>query len=337
LGAVHALAPEFERLHERVGLLAFDIAQFRQPCGTETVRWADVSQQLRMVESPLDIAQAVQTRLLGTEQEPGAGKAWIFTSATLGTDDALRWFTEPCGLTGATTLRVGSPFDYANQACIYVPAQLPRPNDPEHSAQVAAFAADAAACLGGRTMVLTTTLRALRSIGDSMQVHFEGSTQIQVLVQGQLPKRQLIERFRQGSAGGLPGCVLVASASFWEGVDVPGTALQLVIIDKLPFPPPNDPLVEARTQRLQAAGRSPFNEYFLPEAAVALKQGAGRLIRRESDQGILVVCDTRLSTMGYGRKLLSALPPMRKLRTQEEFNQTLQQLTTVSTTDPGAT
>lgn len=334
LDTVREMAPDFERLHERAAQLAEQLAQFSGPCGLDAVRWLDVGYQLRLVESPLDIAQAVQTRMLGVSQEEGPGKAWIFTSATLGTDDALRWFTEPCGLNGATTLRVGSPFDYANQACVYVPSHLPRPNDPEHSTQVAALAADAVALLGGRTMVLTTTLRALRSIGEALQTHFEGSPVLQVLVQGQLPKRQLIERFRQGNAGGGPGCVLVASASFWEGVDVPGDALQMVIIDKLPFPPPNDPLVEARSQRLQAAGRSPFKEYFLPEAAVALKQGAGRLIRRESDRGILVVCDTRLAAMAYGRKLLGALPPMRQLRSQEEFNQTLISLTTASTMEP---
>ena len=226
---------------------------------------------------------------------------------------SLSWFTEPCGLSQAEVLKVGSPFDYAAQAAVYVPRDLPKPNDPAHSAQVALLAAEGARRLGGRTMVLTTTLRALRAIGEELQRKFEGSGEVEVLVQGQWPKRRLMERFREGNSRARPGCMLVASASFWEGVDVPGDALQLVIIDKLPFPPPNDPLVEARAQRLESQGRSAFNDYFVPEAAVALKQGAGRLIRRESDQGVLVVCDTRLATMGYGRRLLAALPPMRQL------------------------
>jgi ATP-dependent DNA helicase DinG len=181
----------------------------------------------------------------------------------------------------------------------------------------------AARRIGGRTMVLTTTLRALRAIGEQLQARFEGSGELEVLVQGQWTKRRLIERFREGAAHGRPGCILVASASFWEGVDVPGEALQLVIIDKLPFPPPGDPLVEARSQRLESQGRSPFNDYFVPEAAVALKQGAGRLIRRESDQGVLVVCDTRLVQMGYGKRLLAALPPMRRLHDEAEFEEAL--------------
>jgi ATP-dependent DNA helicase DinG len=211
-----------------------------------------------------------------------------------------------------------------------------KPNEPAHGGDVAALAAEAALRIGGRTMVLTTTLRALRAIGEQLQRRFDGTGELEVLVQGQWPKRRLIERFRDGSADGKPGCVLVASASFWEGVDVPGDALQLVIIDKLPFPPPGDPLVEARSLRLQGQGRSPFNDYFVPEAAVALKQGAGRLIRRETDQGVLVVCDTRLATMGYGRRLMAALPPMRKLASRAEFEDALQRLaaTRPSTTDP---
>ena len=252
-------------------------------------------------------------------------RSWVFTSATLGDDPRLRWFTEPCGLESATVLRVSSPFDYPAQASLYVPRDIVRPNDPAHSAQVAALASDAVRRLGGRTLVLTTTLRALRAIGDVMKQQLEGSG-IEVLVQGEWPKRHLMERFREGAQADEGGCVLVASATFWEGFDVPGDALQLVIIDKLPFPPPNDPLVEARSKRLEAQGRSPFNDYFVPEAVVALKQGAGRLIRTESDQGVLVLCDNRLVTTGYGRRLIAALPPMRQLQTALELAQSLDAL-----------
>jgi ATP-dependent DNA helicase DinG len=252
-------------------------------------------------------------------------RAWVFTSATLGDDPRLRWFTEPCGLESATVLRVSSPFDYPAQASLYVPRDIVRPNDPAHSAQVAAIASDAVRRLGGRTLVLTTTLRALRAIGDVMKQQLEGSG-VEVLVQGEWPKRHLMERFREGAKVGEGGCVLVASATFWEGFDVPGDALQLVIIDKLPFPPPNDPLVEARSKRLESQGRSPFNDYFVPEAVVALKQGAGRLIRTESDQGVLVLCDNRLVTTGYGRRLIAALPPMHQLQTAEALAESLEAL-----------
>ncbi len=337
LDTVSEMAPDFVRLHERASQFAERIASFSAPAALDCVRWVDVGAQLRLVESPLDIATAVQTRLLQDGLEASARKAWIFTSATLGDDPKLRWFTEPCGLTGAQVLRLGGPFDYARQAAVYVPRQLPKPGDPAHSAQVADLVDTAVRRLGGRTLVLTTTLRALRSIGETLQSRFDGTGLVDVLVQGQWPKRRLMERFRRGDADGLPGCVLVASASFWEGVDVPGDALQLVIIDKLPFPPPNDPLVEARAQRLEATGRSSFNDYFVPEAAVALKQGAGRLIRRESDQGVLVVCDTRLTSMGYGRRLLAALPPMRQLQSPEEFEAALALLNARRVPDGAAT
>ncbi len=153
-------------------------------------------------------------------------------------------------------------------------------------------------------------------------------------MQGEGTRHGLMERFRQGCTLGAPGCVLVASVSFWEGVDVPGDALQLVVIDKLPFPVPTDPLVQAHAQRLQQAGRSPFRDHALPEAAVALKQGAGRLIRHETDAGILVVADTRLLDRGYGKRLMAALPTMRRLGSEEEFDDALQALVTrTSTTD----
>ena len=323
LDTVSELAPEFVRLHERARLLAGRTQRFAAPCDVALVRWADVSQSLRLVESPLDIADTVRTRLLAAPEGEGPARAWVFVSATLGDDARLSWFTQPCGLQDAEVLRIGSPFDYARQAALYVPAHIARPADPAHSGDVARLAGDAAARLGGRTMVLTTTLRALRSIGDALAERFPVSSGIEVLVQGALPKRVLMDRFRAGNAGGQRGCVLVASASFWEGVDMPGDALQLVIIDKLPFPPPGDPLVEARCRRIESEGRSAFADYSVPEAAVALKQGAGRLIRRETDTGLLVICDTRLTQMGYGRRLLAALPPMRRITNPAEFDAAL--------------
>ena len=339
LATVSELAPDFVRLHERASMLGDTLKALAEPCTNGSVRWLDVGVQLRLVESPLDIAQTMRQRLLGqgtgTHGQPAqtdgygepmpepSSKSWIFTSATLGDDEALSWFTQPCGLEAARVLVAGSPFDYPTQAAVYVPRHLPRPNDPAHSAAVADVAAQAVQRLGGRTMVLTTTLRALRAIGERLTDLLAGSS-VSVLVQGALPKRELVERFR--SATTEHGCVLVASASFWEGIDVPGEALQVVIIDKLPFPPPNDPLVEARAKRLESEGRSAFNDYFVPEAAVSLKQGAGRLIRRESDHGILVLCDTRLVQMGYGKRLLNALPPMRRLHTTQEFDAALEGL-----------
>ncbi|WP_096662572.1 ATP-dependent DNA helicase [Polaromonas sp. AET17H-212] len=329
LNTVSEMAPDFVRLHERAAELEARARAFALDPEPGGVRWLDVGTQLRLVESPLDIAQAIQARVFSDDK--AAAKTWVFTSATLGDDAQLSWFTQPCGLTGATVLQVGSPFDYARQAAFYVPRNFPKPGDPTHTAAVAASAADWARRLGGRTMVLTTTLRALRAIGEALQASFESSAEIEVLVQGAMPKRTLIERFRQADSHGGRGCVLVASASFWEGIDVPGEALQLVIIDKLPFPPPNDPMVEARSRLLESEGKSAFNDYFLPEAAVALKQGAGRLIRRETDQGVLVVCDSRLASMGYGKRLLRALPPMQRLASEEELNERLDLLTRTCT------
>ncbi len=208
-------------------------------------------------------------------------------------------------------MQVSSPFDYAQQAALYVPPHLPRPGDPSHAQQVAQLVQESLGILGGRTLVLTTTLNAMRAIGEQLQAQCDAG--IEVLVQGQSPKRRLMERFREGPGEGRAGCVLVASASFWEGFDVPGDALQLVVIDKLPFPPPGDPLFEARSQRVTLQGKNAFADMSLPEAAVSLKQGAGRLIRSASDEGVLVVADRRLITQPYGSRLLAAVPEMPRL------------------------
>lgn len=308
LDTVSELAPEFVRLAARCVDVVQRAGRFGEKAPAGSVRWIDVSAlQARLVESPLDIREAM------TAQREKVPRAWVFTSATLGDDDALSWFTTPTGLEDARTLRLGSPFDYASNACLHVPAALPLPNEPRHPPAVAALAARLAGALGGRTFVLTTTLRALATIAEELQRHIdEDGLGLELLVQGRAPKRELIGRFLAN-----PASVLVGSHSFWEGVDVPGAALQCVVIDKLPFPPPNDPLVEARTRRLKAEGRSPFDAYHVPEAIVSLKQGAGRLIRSETDRGLLVICDPRLARMGYGRRVIQALPPMRQLASEE--------------------
>lgn len=326
LGAVSETANALLGLYERGARLLSQLASFAQPVPDDAVRWLEVTRQhLRLMESPLSIARLMRAHMGdGDEQAQAAPrKAWIFTSATLGDDDDLRWFTETCGLRQAQVLKVDSPFDYGHQAALYVPEAFPEPSQQvAHSAAVAQLAGDGAAVLGGRTLVLTTTLKALEAIGAQLQQRFGMFEPIDVLVQGQGPKHVLMERFRAGTVNGR-GCVLVASSTFWEGVDIPGDALQLVVIDKLPFPPPDDPLVEARSRQLEAVGRSPFGDYMLPEAAMALKQGAGRLIRRESDTGILVVADVRLRTKGYGKRMVQALPPMHRIGTPERWLQAL--------------
>ena len=318
LGVLQDKAPALAQLHVRGTGLMQRMAHFAVPGVPGAVRWLDVGTQLRFVESPPDIADTMRALMQPVAGTPAT--AWVFTSATLGGDATLRWFTGPCGVEDARILRVESPFDYARQAALYVPPDMPLPSSSAaHSQAVAVLAGDAALRLGGRTMVLTTTRRALHAIGAALQERLAGQG-LTVLVQGQQPRHLLLQRLRQG------GAVLVGAGSFWEGVDLPGDALQLLVIDKLPFAPPDDPLAQARAQRLEAAGRSAFREHALPEAAVALQQGAGRLIRHEADRGVLVVCDTRLRTMGYGKRLRAALPPMQWLASEAEFAQALQGL-----------
>ena len=317
LKQVIEMSPDFAKLAERASQLSGLAQQFGDELANGNVRWIDVSpHQARLVESPLDIREALQ------QQMSVAPKAWVFTSATLGDDDRLSWFTESAGLADAHVLRLGSPFDYEHNARLYVPRAFPKPNEPAHPAAVASLAARCARALGGRTFVLTTTLRALQSIGEALRAEFDAQADnIQVLMQGQSPKRQLMQQFMAQ-----PRSVLVGSQSFWEGIDVPGDALQCVLIDKLPFPPPNDPLVEARVKRLENEGRNPFADYFVAEAAVSLKQGAGRLIRSETDRGLLVVCDPRMAGMSYGKRLRQALPPMTLVATEAEALEWLSQL-----------
>lgn len=326
LGGVAEMSPDLARLQQRAAELALLARTFDGDAAAGTVRWIDLTaQQARLVESPLDIR-----RLLG-EQRRAAPKAWIFTSATLGDDDKLGWFTAAAGLEDADIARVPSPFDYPAHARVWCPSRLPRPNEPGHPEAVGALAARLAAALGGRTFVLTTTLRVLPVVAQALADEAAAlGASLDVLTQGSQPRRALLERYRDGE-----GRVLVGSQTFWEGIDIPGEALQCVLIDKLPFPPPNDPLVEARVKLLQQQGRNAFDEYFVAEAAVSLKQGAGRLIRTETDLGLLVVCDPRMARMSYGARLLAALPPMGRIESEAEAFAWLATIATRNATTAG--
>lgn len=315
LEAVEAAGPDLQRLLERARSLLSRAEAFGAEAEPGRVRWIDAgAHQARLTESPLDVRETLRAQV-----ESGR-RAWIFTSATLGDEPSLAWFTRRAGLDEARTLQVVSPFDYAGRARLLVPRPFPRPAEPAHPDEVAALAGRCARALGGRTFVLTTTLRALQRIGERLRALLQPCG-IEVLIQGEGPKRALLARFLER-----PRAVLVGSHSFWEGIDVPGDALQCVVIDKLPFPPPGDPLAEARSRAIEAEGGSAFNDLFVPETAIALKQGAGRLIRSESDRGLLVICDTRLVQMGYGRRLLAALPPMRPVADEAEALAWLAQL-----------
>jgi ATP-dependent DNA helicase DinG len=331
LRSVEELLPEGKGLRERSSQLTTELDVFSYPVQQGWVRWIEGGERVKLVQSPLDIADTMRSRVIPVDPAGEGRRSLIFTSATLGHDATLSQFLDSCGLHGADVLQVESPFDYKSQAAIYIPAHLPKPSAVTHSESVADLVAKGAVILGGRTLVLTTTVRAMRDIAEKLRQHFSQHCDIQVLLQGESSKRELTDRFRRGPNHDAKGTILVATASFWEGVDVPGDALQLVVIDKLPFPPPNDPLVAARSRNIEARGKSPFQYLHVAHAAIAMKQGAGRLIRRETDRGILVVCDVRLIQMGYGRRILAALPPMQKINSEDEFIQALSALTKLST------
>jgi ATP-dependent DNA helicase DinG len=231
--------------------------------------------------------------------------AWIFTSATLSVGEDFDHFTARLGLGDAETLAIPSPFDFETQSLLYLPKLLPDPSSPGHTPAVVEVAVPLLEASAGGAFVLFTSHRALARAADLMRARWTELGDFPLLVQGEAPREQLLRRFRESG-----NAVLLGTASFWEGVDVKGDALRLVIIEKLPFASPDDALTKARIEHLKAEGRNAFREYQLPEAAVALKQGVGRLIRSETDRGVVVICDPRLVDKPYGRTLRNALPPM---------------------------
>lgn len=269
------------------------------------VRWVEVfSHALALNLTPLDVAEIFKRQL------EGHPRAWIFTSATLAVGSDFSHYRGELGLDDADTGYWGSPFDYALNALLYVPSGMPDPNSPDYPEAVMEAAYPAIVAAGGRAFILCTSLRAMRRIHGLLQERFlRDGIDFPLLLQGEGAKAELLERFRS-----LGNAVLVASQSFWEGVDVRGEALSLVVIDKLPFAPPDDPVLSARIEQLRKEGKNPFMDYQLPRTVISMKQGAGRLIRDETDRGVLMVCDPRLINKPYGRRVWQSLPPMRRSR-----------------------
>lgn len=252
--------------------------------------------------TPLDIAPTFRERFAA---QPGA---WIFTSATLAVKQEFDHFAARLGLEDYAALRLDSPFDFARNTLLYHPPGLPNPASPYYTSALLDAVLPVLAASRGRAFLLFTSFRALHEAAKKLADCLD----YPMLVQGEAPKGDLLRRFR--AAG---NAVLLGTASFWEGVDVRGEALSCVIIDRLPFAAPGDPVVQARIESLRQRGENPFLSYQLPQAVIALKQGVGRLIRDTRDRGVLMLCDPRLLTKSYGRVFLDSLPPMPKTRKLE--------------------
>ncbi|MEZ5587183.1 MAG: ATP-dependent DNA helicase [Sedimenticolaceae bacterium] len=270
----------------------------------DAIRWFETHpQSLRLNSTPLDVADVFRLQM---QRHPAA---WIFTSATLAVGDSFEHFQRQLGLDDALTCKWDSPFDYPNQALWYVPRGMPQPSDPGYTRAVVDLVLPIVEASAGRAFLLFTSHRALREAADLLHEHLT----FPLLVQGNAPKAELLERFvEHGNA------VLLGTASFWEGVDVRGEALSVVVIDKLPFASPGDPVLQARLDAVRRHGGNPFMQHQVPQAAIALKQGAGRLIRDVTDRGVLVLCDPRLLKKGYGQIFLDAMPPFARTRELEQ-------------------
>lgn len=297
--------PALENCWQRGAGLIVQLQRWLAAENANLVRWVEVfTQSVQLHATPLSVAEGFGKQLNASP------RAWIFTSATLAVKSDFSHYIGQMGLSNANTGYWESPFDYGKQALFYVPENMPEPNSPGYSAAVAAVALPVVQASGGRAFVLCTSLRAMREIHALFKEAFEqNGIEYPLMMQGESSRSELLERFRKrGNA------VLVGSQSFWEGVDVRGEALSCVIIDKLPFAPPDDPVLAARIDKMNEEGKNAFMEYQLPYAVITLKQGAGRLIRDEADSGVLMICDPRLISKPYGRRIWQSLPPFKRTR-----------------------
>ncbi len=297
--------PLLEKCWQRGEELLIQLSRWMKAENSNLVRWVEVfTQSVQLHATPLSVADGFGRQL---NAQP---RAWIFTSATLAVKSDFSHYQSQMGLAEAESLYLQSPFDYEKQALLYAPANMPDPNSAEYINAVAIAALPVIQASQGRAFVLCTSLRAMREVYALLKDAFGShGMEYPLLLQGDSTRTELLDRFRaHGNA------ILVGSQSFWEGVDVRGEALSVVIIDKIPFAPPDDPVLSARIDKLNAEGKNAFMEYQLPYSVITLKQGAGRLIRDERDRGVLMICDPRLITKSYGKRIWQSLPPFKRTK-----------------------
>jgi len=289
--------------------LAQKLTKWQDDTQLDVVRWVEIfHHSMQLNTTPLSIAEIFARQIGGTP------RAWIFTSATLAVKQDFSHYQGEMGLLTARTACWDSPFNYPEQALLYVPENMPDPNSTAYTEAVMAAALPLIEASKGRAFLLFTSLRAMQRAHEILQAEFDRKNlKYPLMLQGEGSRNDLLARFRDhGNA------VLLGSQSFWEGVDVRGEALSLVVIDKLPFAPPDDPVLAARIAQITKQGRNAFMEYQLPRAVINLKQGAGRLIRDETDRGVLMICDPRLLTKPYGKRIWQSLPPFKRTRVLSE-------------------
>ena len=298
-------AEGLENCWRRATELLAQLRRWQSGADADYVRWGETyTHALQLNSTPLVIASIMQ------KQMSGHPRAWIFTSATLAVQKDFGHYLAEMGLGDADSACWESPFDYEKQALLYAPQNLPEPNSYGFVDAVVKAAFPVLQASGGRAFFLCTSLRAMRRTHELLTEQLEqAGLPFPLLLQGEGSKNDLLERFRR-----LGNAILVGSQSFWEGVDVRGDALSLVVIDKLPFAPPDDPVLSARIEKMKNEGRNAFMENQLPRAVINVKQGAGRLIRDETDRGVLMICDPRLITKPYGKRVWRSLPPMKRTR-----------------------
>ncbi len=298
-----------ENCWQRAQSFSLQLKHWQDDTDDSKVRWLEVyHHSLQLNSTPLSIAEIFEKQIGST------ARAWIFTSATLAVKQDFSHYQSEMGLMKAKTACWDSPFNYQEQALLYVPQNLPEPNSEGYTESVVQAALPMIEASRGRAFFLFTSLRAMQRAYEILQTEFElRGLDYPLLLQGEGSRNELLTRFREhGNA------VLLGSQSFWEGVDVRGEALSLVIIDKLPFAPPDDPVLAARIAQITKQGRNAFMEYQLPRSIITLKQGAGRLIRDENDKGVLMICDPRIITKQYGKRIWQSLPPMKRTRVEAQ-------------------